>query len=448
MKDESDIAIALLGEFTGEFTDNIVAFRGGYRWLQNVEPVRLPLAERPQNYLRPKGTYLITGGLGGIGLTFAEHFARTAQARLILTSKSGLPPQSEWKNWPESHDSADSVSVKIDAVRRLEQLGAEVMVASADSGDEEQMGRVISEATRRFGPIQGVIHAAGVHALESIQLKTRETTEAVFGPKLQGTLVLERLLDSVKLDFFVLCSSIDALFGFYNAMDYCAANAYLDAFALSRTGNGAGSVTSINWWPWQKVGMAANFAVPQQHKIERQKFLELGVRPDEGVQALDRILANPLAQVLVVTVNLAPMAEQMRIFTSPRTNESPRPEKKLAIEPSVAEQTSQHNRPELSTQYAPPGNEREQALVDIWTELLGVRSIGIHDNFFDLGGHSLLATRVLSRVEERFQVRLPLRTIFEAPTVAEFSERLQTVEWAMQPVAVPDEGESREEIEL
>jgi acyl carrier protein len=194
--------------------------------------------------------------------------------------------------------------------------------------------------------------------------------------------------------------------------------------------------------------MAANFVVPQQHKKDRQKFLELGIRPDEGVRALDHILANPVAQVLVVTVDLAPMSEQMRIFTSPSTNESPRPEKKLGIEPSIAEQTGRHDRPELSTQYAPPSNEKEQALVDIWTELLGVRSIGIHDNFFDLGGHSLLATRVLSRVEERFQVRLPLRTIFEAPTVAEFSDRLQTVEWAMQPVAVSDDGESREEIEL
>ena len=209
-----------------------------------------------------------------------------------------------------------------------------------------------------------------------------------------------------------------------------------------------GPVTSIDWDSWQKVGMASNVEVPEHLKKSRQKFLDLGIAPEEGVRALDQILTNSLAQVLVVTQDLASLTDQMNIFVSPRTREEDRQEQKSGIEPHAAKQTGQHDRPDLSSPYAPPRNEKEQALVEIWTELLGLRSIGINDNFFDLGGHSLLATQVLTRVAELFQVRLPLRTIFEAPTVAEFSERLQTVAWAMQPADVSDGGESREEIEI
>ncbi len=447
-KDISDLAIALLGEIAGGVTDNIVAFRGGYRWLQNVEPIRLAPADRPQGYLRPKGTYLITGGLGGVGLTFAEHFARTAQARLILTSRSGLPPKSEWKSWVESHDSADSVSVKIGKVQQLEDLGADVMVASADSADEEQMQRVVAEATRRFGPIHGVIHAAGTFGVGPIQFKTRESIEIVLRPKLQGTLILERLLNDANLDFFVLCSSVNALYGYIGAVDYCAANAYQDAFALSRASNGVRPVTSIDWDSWQKVGMAANAVVPEELKKSRQKFLERAITPEEGVRALDYILANSLAQVLVVTQDLASLAEQMNIFVSPRAGTEDRREKESGIDSDVVKQSGLHNRPELTSAYVSPRNEKEQALIGIWTELLGVHSIGVDDNFFDLGGHSLLATRVLSRVQELFKVRLPLRTIFEAPTVAQLAERLQTVVWTTQPVDASGGGESREEIEF
>ena len=176
-------------------------FRSGYRWLQGVEPIRLTPAERPQDYLRPKGTYLITGGTGGIGLTFAEHFARKAQARLILTSKSGLPPESEWQSWLDSHDSTNSVSMKIGKVRQLKDLGADVLVVGADSADEEQMQRVIVDATKRFGTIHGVIHAAGIGAPGPIQFKTRQSAQDVLRPKLQGTLILERLLNNVKTGF-------------------------------------------------------------------------------------------------------------------------------------------------------------------------------------------------------------------------------------------------------
>ncbi len=444
------IADLLLGEATNSFDENIVAYRGGYRWVQSVERVRQPPAAEPASYLRQFGVYLITGGTGGIGLTFAKHFAEAAKARLVLTSRSGLPPRSAWSRWIESHDSADGTSDKIRQIRILEDLGSEVIVAAADSADEQQMRAVIAQAIEKFGPIHGVIHAAGLPGGGLIQLKSRDAAETVLSPKVRGTLLLEYLLANEKLDFFVLCSSVNALYGGVGAVDYCAANAFLDAYAAARSAEGRGRIVSINWDAWREVGMAAKMDVPADMKAARQESLLYGIQPNEGIDSLDRILAGSLPQVAVVTRSLSSILDHLKSLISARSSEASRQAIAGATPAAAAAQARKYGRPELANPYVAAHNDQEKALVGIWTELLGIEPVGVHDNFFDLGGHSLLATRVLSRVQEVFKVRLPLRVIFEAPTIAELSERLQTVAWAMQaPVTAGDaSNHGREEIDL
>ncbi|MEQ8387017.1 MAG: amino acid adenylation domain-containing protein [Coleofasciculus sp. A1-SPW-01] len=94
----------------------------------------------------------------------------------------------------------------------------------------------------------------------------------------------------------------------------------------------------------------------------------------------------------------------------------------------------------LSTQFVPPRTVTEEELAQIWTSVLGIKQVGIHDNFFELGGHSLLATQVISRIRQAFNVELPLRALFEAPTVAELAERIETIRWVIQPFASKDQN--------
>lgn len=118
----------LLTELTTQSSDQIIAYRGLHRWIQTFEPIQLDKSNKATPLLKQGGVYLITGGLGGIGLVLAEHLAKTAQAKLILIGRSALPIKEKWEQWLASHEAKDSVSRKIREVQKLEELGARVLV--------------------------------------------------------------------------------------------------------------------------------------------------------------------------------------------------------------------------------------------------------------------------------------------------------------------------------
>ena len=246
--------------------DTIIAYRGNYRLVRTFEPIQLsPLdSQVPALRLKKAGVYLITGGLGGIGLVLARYLAKTLQAKLILTGRSTFPARQEWDQWLDTHHSLDRVSQKIRKIKELEALGAEVRVYSVDSADGPAMSGLIAQTRQHFGTINGVIHSAGLPGGGIIQLKTREMADQVLAPKIKGTLALHRALQDqgIPPDFIVLCSSVNSVVPIIGQVDYCAANAFMDAFAFynnART-NGSTFTVSINWDAWQEVGMAVEAA--------------------------------------------------------------------------------------------------------------------------------------------------------------------------------------------
>ncbi len=241
----------LIAEAGAESRDAVIAaYRGGRRWLQSYEAVRLEASESRSARLRERGVYLITGGLGGLGLTFAEHLARDFQARLVLVGFSALPDRDGWNDWLRTHGEGDRTSQRIRKLQELEGLGAEVMAVSADVAGREPMQALVKQALERFGEIHGVIHAAGVAGGGMIQLKTPEAAARVLGPKVAGTRALMDALAGVPLDWVVLCSSTIAVAGGLGQVDYCAANNFLDAYAhamalLRRAAHPVGQLGSL-----------------------------------------------------------------------------------------------------------------------------------------------------------------------------------------------------------
>ena len=370
--------------------------------------------------------YLITGGMGGIGLTIADHLAEHAHARLVLTGRARLPERTEWPRWMAEHGENDATSRKIRNIQRLEMLGAEVLVLTADVSDRCAMEVAIGTAQARFGPINGVVHAAGIPGGGLVQLKTSGAAENVLSPKVAGTLVLDSLLNMVPLDFFVLCSSIDAISPIVGAVDYSAANAFLDAYSTAQRKNGRTRVISINWDTWQEVGMAANVEVPRHMAEQKRAHMESAIRPAEGVEAFRRILTAGLPQVAVVTRDLQRLATEIVNSSNPADNST-------FHEGRIARQVAGvgHSRPDLANAFVPPETDFQKRLTEIWIEVLGIAEIGIDDNFFEMGGHSLLATGVLSRIRSSFGLAVPLRTIFETPTIRLFSDHLETLLWVV-----------------
>ena len=259
-RQEALLLDGLVAELATPHDDDIVAYRAGQRWVQDYEPARLPKLHGVSKRLRQHGVYLITGGLGGVGLALAEHLATAVKAKLVLVGRNALPPRSEWPQILATPDAKAALVRRIRQVMALEALGAEVLVVGADVTDLAQMKAAVKQASAKFGAIHGVLHTAGVLNDGVIQLKEAAVAASVLAPKLQGTLVLEGALAGQPLDFLVLFSSISSFTGLAGQVDYAAANAFLDAYAQERFTRDATYTVAVNWSQWQEVGMAAELA--------------------------------------------------------------------------------------------------------------------------------------------------------------------------------------------
>jgi acyl transferase domain-containing protein/thioesterase domain-containing protein/D-arabinose 1-dehydrogenase-like Zn-dependent alcohol dehydrogenase/acyl carrier protein len=246
---------SLLLELLTPINESVIAYRQGQRWTQNYQSV-LWQSSLPTHRLRQQGTYLITGGLGGIGLSLADYLAHHVQAKLILIGRSAFPAKMAWQNYLSEHEKTDAIVQKIHRLQKLEKEGAEVLVYNADVADRRQMQEVIESSQQHFGEIHGVIHAAGIPDGALIANRDSQTSALVLAPKVTGTLVLNQLLSEQPLDFFVLCSSLASIVGIAGQVAYCAANAFQDAFAQAQRHHPQTLFTAINWDTWQKVGMA------------------------------------------------------------------------------------------------------------------------------------------------------------------------------------------------
>ena len=247
------------------------AWRDGLRYERAFEPYRLPATgDAGASRLVSGGTYLLTGGLGGVGLVLARGIVESlppdkdgVRARLALLGRTALP---ERETWDELDDPA--LRGRIAAVRKLEALGAEVLTVAADVADRDALATAMAEIRERLGPIRGVIHAAGVAGGGLLRLRRAEDAAAVLRPKVEGTRALLNALtknDRAKndradasLDFVLFCSSINAVAGGYGQADYAGANAFLDAAAAAeRRGRRGPLVVSLGWDRFRGIGMAA-----------------------------------------------------------------------------------------------------------------------------------------------------------------------------------------------
>ena len=412
---EEKLIDQIFAEFIAKSPDSCIAYRGKHRWLQTFEPVRLEEGNVGKTRLREGGVYLILGGLGGIGGALAEYLAEAVRAKLILIGRSTIPDREEWEQWLITHSDEDKISCKIRKVQALEELGAEVLVGSADVANEGEMRAQVAKAIEHFGKIHGVIHAAGIAGGGLIQRQTPEMVANSFASKIKGTQVLEAIFKESQLDFFVLCSSCRSLLGGPGRVDYCAANAFLDAVAHKNNSRNGTFTVSINWGTWREVGMSVDTL--RRLNLQPETALKEGMSSAEGVDAFSRILGNSLPQVIVSPENFHARIE----YEKAASTVSSFLEK---VENSRRSQPT-HPRPQLSNSYVVPKNQIEQTLAEIWQQLLGIEEVGIDDNFFELGGDSVLSIQLIARASKA-GIQLSSKLIFERQTIAELAAAAST----------------------
>ncbi|KAH6653270.1 6-methylsalicylic acid synthase [Truncatella angustata] len=214
---------------------------------------------------KPEGTYIITGGLGALGLRTCNFLVENGARRIVLLSRQGLPPR---RKWPELVVNDEKLSATVQLVQEFEKAGASIHPVALDiaaEGAAQKLQEILDNMS--LPPVLGVVHAAGVLE-DSLVLETsRESFERVLAPKVRGALALHEAFPPRTLDFFVLYSSIGQLVGTAGQASYGSGNAFLDALATYRRDQGDNSV-AFQWTAWRGSGMGTSefLAVELQSK--------------------------------------------------------------------------------------------------------------------------------------------------------------------------------------
>jgi amino acid adenylation domain-containing protein len=401
----------LVGEIIEEITTNAgdptVAYRDADRWVQEYAPMTPP-ARDDRSLLRADGVYLFIG-MGAVGDALSAQLARQPGVRIAFAVRTPLPPRGSWDAWLAAHPDSDLISRRIGTVRELERAGAEVMVLTADVSDHASLEAAVDLVETAYGPINGVIHAAGTVA-ERLSLSIAEATPAGcaadLAGKVHGLPVLADVLRDRRPDFVLLCSSLSAILGGLGFAAYAAANSYVDLFAQRQRRTTETPWITVDWEGF----LTAESATVDAERPLGESMAELALEPPEAQVVFDLLMrGSPPPQVVISTGDLA-----YRLRTWVRSEES-----------GPADKVDRHPRPNLSTRYVAARTDAERIIAEVWCGLFGVEAVGVHDGFFELGGDSLLAIRLLARMQQRFDRALPLHTVVQAGTVARLAELVE-----------------------
>jgi myxalamid-type polyketide synthase MxaB len=368
---------------------------------QVSQEVNEPITAKP---VRADATYLITGGLGGLGLRTAQWLVAQGARYLVLVGRS------------DPSDSARQI------VAELERQGAQIVVAKADISQQADVSRILAEIEQAMPPLRGIIHAAGVVADKIFLQQDWPGFVEVMAPKIAGAWHLHSLSRQMPLDFFVLFSSLSSVLGSPGQANYAAANAFLDALAHYRHAQGLPAL-SINWGPWAEVGMAARLSHQDQQRWAQQG---LGmITPTDGLAALQKLILQNQPQILVALVNWS-------IYRQSFTHSEASLLANLVSETQSSSQSPAAQKPNLLSQLAEAPLSKQRNLVlahvrDQAARVLGLDTsqlIDLQHPLNELGLDSLMAVELRNLLSSSVQLPLPATLLFNYPTIEALTDYL------------------------
>ncbi|WP_045926693.1 beta-ketoacyl reductase, partial [Bacillus siamensis] len=377
-------------------TDDTVFLEEGKRYVYHTEPTGLT---KENSRIRTGGTYLITGGLGGLGYLFARRLARNYQANVILTGRSPINEEKKEK------------------MKELENLGAGVLYAEADVCDPIGMGDCIKRAKERFGAIHGVIHAAGIESRTSVFENEIGNFRNTLEPKINGSLLLDEWLKNETLDFICYFSSTSAVLGDFGCCDYAVANRFQMAYAHYKNEQSeSGNAFVINWPVWKNGGMAVGGeeTTGMYLKSSGQRLLET----DEGIELFERIISQDNTQYLVI----AGKRSRAERFLGIRRDDSSKTE--------VLLETVSRRIPEESTE-----KRLEADLKELIHNLLKISKdkLILHKNWAEFGFDSIYLAKFASLLSSHYGIEVTPALFYSYATLGDvmgyyLTEHKETIE--------------------
>ena len=423
-EETEDEAIKLLAEIEDSQGEDHLAFRGGNRYVARL--VRKQLPESQGISFQSEATYLITGGLGALGLKVAQWMVEQGANHLVLTGRRGA---------------SNEVQATI---TQMEQTGAKIRVAKADVTDEGDMARVLEEIKASMPPLRGIVHAAGVPGYEALKDMQLNTLESLLRPKVMGTWILHQLTQGMKLDFFVNFSSISSVWGSKGQAHYAAANHFLDGLAHYRQGLGLPAL-SVNWGPWAGGGMAV-----EEFQTWMTRTGVEGLQPEKAVAALGYLLGAGCVQATVANVDWTRFKDLYEARGKRSLLELLGGQSQNAVE----QQSHSEQRSEILQRLeATEASDRYSLLIThLQSEVAKVLRLpqlpDPQQGLFDLGMDSLMAVELVGSIRSQLQVELPISEFMQASNIAtlaaillkQFAPDVATIEVTVNVLNLHDEA--------
>ncbi|WP_110655850.1 type I polyketide synthase [Salinicola halimionae] len=348
------------------------------------------------------GTYVVTGGLGGFGLATAEWLADKGARQLLLLSRRGA-----------TTEEAES------GVARLEALGVSVAARACDVTDATALADVLDDARRTLGPIRGIVHAATVIDDGLIRNLDESRIRHAMAPKLEGARHLDALTADDALEFFVVYSSATTLFGNPGQASYVAANHWLEAFTANRRAQGRPS-TVVRWGAIEDVGFLARNTQTRESLQERLGGQAL--TSADALAVLERMLVADVASLGVLELDWHALARFLPTAESPRYREIAR---------TATDDGSQEGDDDLQQLLASlPPEELYATLIEVLSKelakilLIDEEKIDIHKSVYDMGFDSLMGVELVTALEARLGIQVPVMVLSEAGTLAKLCDYL------------------------
>ncbi len=447
-------ATHILQELRTVQKESEVAYRRNQRLIPRLKKVDLRQEKKRELPFKPGGMYLLSGGLGGIGVEIARYLLKQYKVRLLLVGRTALPERETWNTYLEQ---TNTTAQRIKDYLSLEQSGGEVIYKAVDVCDVVQLQQAVEQAKLHWQcELEGVIHLAGIAQEQLLVDETRGSLAATLRPKVVGTWALHQLLKDRPQALFISFSSVNGFFGGTTVGAYSAANSFLDCFSFHQRHKSSLQSYCFAWSLWDEVGMSRGYQMKQLSQargyysisVERGLYSllaalqsnqpQLLIGLDGSNQHIQQYLetksyrTQKLSAYFTVKAHQRPSAGLQEVVIRDRfqtrsdcdlvqIEEMPLlPGGEVDLK-ALLEHTNQR----LKVDYVAPRNEIERIITAIWQEVLRIDKVSIHDNFFELGGHSLLTTQLLARVRKAFQQDISLRRFFDAPTVAGLAAALE-----------------------
>jgi len=396
----------LINEANNHHKNNTIAYRRGIRFINRFRECQDKQTTNENSYFKKGGIYFITGGLGKIGIRLAEFLAERYSANLILLGHTHVPSKAEDSTAIFKSGQSESYKELILKLENIKKSASSLLLLQADVSDYHHMDVVFTEIKAKYQTLDGIFHLAGIADQTSrvlIKDISIEQVTRLFLPKIQGTKVIQCLIDKMPVGFCLLYSSLASIAGGISLASYAASNCYLDSMVDYQKNNYKTRWISINWDAW-------DFSEENKQNISSSSQSYNKLQPSDAEKLLIRCVDNLESNEKFI-ISATDLNERLEKWINPTNTLLP------------VDVTTDPSSLKINNNFDADVNNK---LKGIFQECLGISNFSDEDNFYDIGGDSISAIRLLEMLEKTFLIRIKLSDLVVNNSVSKLVKIIQS----------------------